>query len=161
MILVKEEVQTAFKNIQDYIAELEGKLANKDKEIADFKNKASSLEAEKTSAAEKLKQMETEMSELSSVYEELKGRKDVEVDIQEVMKLYVILTEQVLDGNSHIRLLTLLHGQKETMTKDELSKSSGIQPAATLRTIFDLRNNGLVTYNDENEKVKLIRRLFD
>ncbi|MHA1185862.1 MAG: hypothetical protein ACTSSK_03165, partial [Candidatus Heimdallarchaeota archaeon] len=60
-----------------------------------------------------MKQMEKEMSELSSVYEEMKGQKDIEINLQEVMKLYVILTEQVLDGSSHIKLLTLLHGKKK------------------------------------------------
>jgi hypothetical protein len=47
------------------------------------------------------------------------------------------------------------------MTKSELSKASGIQPAATLRAIFELRNNGLVTYDENNEETKLVRRLFD
>ncbi len=159
--LTNDTIQKAFDNITNYVKELEAKVASHDQQMADTKKAAESLEKEKMSAAEKLKKMEEEMVELSSVYEDLKGRADIEIDIQEVMKLYVILTEQVLDGNSHIRMLTLLHGKKEKMTKDELSKASGIQPAAILRTIFDLRNNGLVTYNDENQKVKLIRRLFD
>lgn len=160
-ILTNDTIQNAFDSIKNYITELEAKIATHDNEMVETKKAAENLEKEKTSAAEKLKKMEDEMMELSSVYEELKGRADVEIDLQEVMKLYIILTEQVLDGNAHIRMLTLLHGKKELMTKEELSKASGIQPAAILRTIFDLRNNGLVTYNDENQKVKLVRRLFD
>ncbi len=159
--MVDTKIEGAIKDIQDYITELETKIAKYDLDISKAKEKASKLAKEKTSAAEKLRKMEDEMSELSSVYEELKGRKDVEIDIQEVMRLYVILTEQVLDGSAHIKLLTLLHGKKENMTKNDLSMASGIQPAATLRAIFDLRNNGLVTYNDENEIVKLVRRLFE
>ena len=160
-ILTNETIQNAFDRIQNYIKELETKVAANDQKLADSKKAADNLVKEKMSATEKLNKMEEEMMELSSVYEDLKGRADVEIDLQEVMKLYIILTEQVLDGNSHIRMLTLLHGKKDFMTKEELSKASGIQPAATLRTIFDLRNNGLVTYNDENHKVKLVRRLFD
>jgi chromosome segregation ATPase len=159
--LVDTKIEGAIKDIQEYISELEAKLAKKDQEVAKAKETASKMESAKTSAAVKLKKMEDEMSELSSVYEELKGRKDVEIDIQEVMRLYVILTEQVLDGSSHIKLLTLLHGKKENMTKNELSMASGIQPAATLRAIFDLRNNGLVTYDENNETTKLVRRLFE
>ena len=160
-ILTNDTIQNAFDSIQRYIKELEAKIAANDQKLAETKRASESFEKEKMSATEKLKQMEEEMMELSSVYEDLKGRADVEIDLQEVMKLYIILTEQVLDGNAHMRMLTLLHGKKALMTKDELSKASGIQPAATLRTIFDLRNNGLVTYNDENQKVKLVRRLFD
>jgi hypothetical protein len=119
------------------------------------------LEKEKEDAISKLKQMESEMSELSSVYEELKGQKDVEINLQEVMKLYVILTEQVLDGSAHIKILTLLHGKKKDMTKSDLAMASGIQSAATLRAIFELRNNGLVNYNEENETVTLVRRLWE
>ena len=159
--MVDTKIELAIKDIQDYINELETKVAKYEEDISKAKDKASKLAKEKTSAAEKLKKMEDEMSELSSVYEELKGRKDVEIDIQEVMRLYVILTEQVLDGSSHIKILTLLHGKKENMTKHELSMASGIQPAATLRAIFDLRNNGLVTYDENNETTKLVRRLFE
>jgi len=160
-ILTNDTIQNAFDSIQSYIKELEAKIAANDQKLAETKRASESFEKEKMSATEKLKQMEEEMMELSSVYEDLKGRADVKIDLQEVMKLYIILTEQVLDGNAHMRMLTLLHGKKALMTKDELSKASGIQPAATLRAIFDLRNNGLVTYNDENQKVKLVRRLFD
>ncbi len=159
--MTNNTIQNAFNSIENYVQELEAKIAKQDQERIDLKKTAEEFDKEKESSAQKLKEMEEEMMNLSSVYEDLKGRADVEIDLQEVMKLYVILTEQVLDGNAHIRMLTLLHGKKKLMTKDELSKASGIQPAATLRTIFDLRNNGLVTYNDENQKVKLIRRLFD
>ncbi len=161
LTLVDAKVQEAINEIKDYISKLEAKLEKKEKEIAKSKEASSAIEDERISAIEKLRKMEAEMAELSSVYEEMKGRQDVRIDLQEVMKLYVILTEQVLDGSSHIKLLTLLHGAKETMTKNELSKASGIQPAATLRAIFDLRNNGLVTYNENNEETKLVRRLFD
>ncbi len=159
--MVNQQVQDAFDSIKDYIVNLEKKLENQKLEMKSKLSAVDSLQEEKQSAIEKLKQMEKEMSELSSVYEELKDRKDVEINLQEVMKLYVILTEQVLDGSSHIKLLTLLHGAKERMTKEELSKASGIQPAATLRAIFDLRNNGLVDYDEEADNVKLVRRLFD
>lgn len=159
--MVNQQVQDAFNSIKDYIANLEKKLDNQRTEMESKFSEVGSLQQEKDSAVEKLKQMEREMSELSSVYEDLKDRKDIEINLQEVMKLYVILTEQVLDGSTHIKILTLLHGAKERMTKEELSKASGIQPAATLRAIFDLRNNGLVEYNEEADKVKLVRRLFN
>ncbi|NHJ03558.1 MAG: hypothetical protein EAX90_01955 [Candidatus Heimdallarchaeota archaeon] len=158
--MTNEIIQTSFKNIEGYITKLEEKLTKKEQQIQEMENKANMIAEEKDSAAEKLRQMEEEMQQLSSVYEELKSSKDVEINLQEVMKLYVILTEQVLDGNAHIRILTLLHGKKEKMSKEELSKASGIQPAATLRAIFELRNNGLVTYEEDTEKVKLVRRLF-
>ncbi len=159
--MVDEKVQTAFKNIEDYITQLESKLKANEEELATLKGASKKLENERTSAADRLKKMEQDMIELSSVYEELKGQKDVEINLHEVMKLYVILTEQVLDGSSHIKILILLHGAKLNMTKTELSKASGIQPAATLRTIFDLRNNGLISYDENNETVTLIQRLFN
>ncbi|HUT80616.1 MAG TPA: hypothetical protein VMZ29_05365 [Candidatus Bathyarchaeia archaeon] len=158
--MVDSKVEEAITNIKNHILDLENKLQAKQTEIDKLNMRTENLSEEKASAAEKLKQMEKDMAELSSVYEEMKGKKDFEINIQEVMRLYVILTEQVLDGSSHIKILTLLHGAKEKMTKDEISKASGIQPAATLRAIFELRNNGLVEYDDTTEKVKLIRRLF-
>jgi chromosome segregation ATPase len=161
MRLVDQRIDDAFKSITDYIADLERKLTDKENEMASKLAEVDSLKNEKDTAFERLQKMENEMAELSSVYEELKDRKDVEINLHEVMKLYVILTEQVLDGTTHIKILTLLHGAKELMTKEELSKASGIQPAATLRAIFDLRNNGLVEYDENADQVKLVRRLFD
>ncbi|MHA1211658.1 MAG: hypothetical protein ACTSSH_04270 [Candidatus Heimdallarchaeota archaeon] len=158
--MVNDKVDNAFTSIKAYITELENKIKNTEDEMKGAADKANLLASEKQSAVEKLRQMENDMQELSSVYEDLKGQKDVEINIQEVMKLYIILTENVLDGSTHIKILTLLHGAKEKMTKDELSKASGIQAVATLRAIFDLRNNGLVEYDEETEKVKLVRRLF-
>ncbi|MBN1330181.1 MAG: winged helix-turn-helix transcriptional regulator [Candidatus Heimdallarchaeota archaeon] len=158
--MVDTRVEEAITNIKNHIAELENKLQAKQAEIDKLNQKTENLSEEKASASEKLKQMEKDMAELSSVYEEMKNKKDFEINIQEVMRLYVILTEQVLDGSSHIKILTLLHGAKERMTKEEISKASGIQPAATLRAIFELRNNGLVDYDDSTERVKLVRRLF-
>ncbi|MEA2069874.1 MAG: hypothetical protein U9O98_01140 [Asgard group archaeon] len=147
--------------IEEYIDNLKNELEQKENRIQELISTKSNLKDQKESAIERLRKMEEEMEELSSVYEDLRKQKDVQIDLQEVMRLYVILTEQVLNGNAHMRLLTLLHGKKDLMTKDELSKASGIQPAPTLRAIFDLRNNGLVTYNEQNEEVKLVKRLFD
>lgn len=159
--MANNRIETAIKSIKEYISELEAKLGDKDKEIENMKQKANGFADEKDSAVQKLKQMEEEMQQLSSVYEELKASKDVEINLQEVMKLYVILTEQVLDGNAHIKILSLLHGKKEIMSKSELSKALGLQPVATLKAIFDLRNNGLVTYDENNDQTKLVRRLFN
>ena len=159
--MVYEKIQIALNSITDYVADLEKKLKMKEKELQEKVSQTSLLSKEKDSAAEKLRKMEQDLAELSSVYEEIKDKQDYKINIQEVMKLYIILTEQVLDGSAHIKLLTLLHGAKQNMTKSELSKASGIRPAPTLRSIFDLRNNGLVEYNEETEQVKLLQRLFD
>jgi chromosome segregation ATPase len=159
--LSNQKLQDAIKNIQEYVASLQSAIKDKDAEILKMKNKLDKIQEQKSESELKLAEMESEMEQLSSVYEELKQQKDMEINLQEVMRLYVILTEQVLDGNAHIRLLTLLHGKKETMTKEELSKASGIMPAQTLRAIFALRNHGLVTFDENTEEVKLVRRLFN
>jgi len=159
--MVQNKIQAAFDMIKDYVTELEKKLQEKEQQLLESQNQYKKLAAEKDSAAEKLAKMEKDMEELSSVYEELQKQKDSQINFQEVFRLYIILTEQVLDGSTHIKILSLLHGARVHLTKDELSKASGIQPAATLRAIFDLRNNGLVEYDEETERVKLVRRLFD
>ena len=75
-----EKVQTAFKDIQAYIDSLEKKLKDHETKLAEVETTTSAIEEERTAAVAKLKQMEKEMSELSSVYEEMKGQKDVEIN---------------------------------------------------------------------------------
>ncbi|MCF2143604.1 MAG: hypothetical protein K9W42_07885 [Candidatus Heimdallarchaeota archaeon] len=159
--MTQNKLQTAFDMIKSYVEQLERQLQEKDQQLKESQKQFETLAAEKNDAAEKLAKMEKDMAELSSVYEELQKKQESRIDFQEVFRLYIILTEQVLDGSAHIKILSLLHGAKEYLTKDELAKASGIRPAATLRAIFDLRNNGLVEYDDETERVKLVRRLFE
>lgn len=158
--MVKNEVQNAIQKVTDYISKLENELTEVKKELKQAQKKAKSISKERNTAEEKLAEMEKEMEELSSVYEELRKQKITKIDLQEVMKLYILLTEQVLHGNAHIRILTLLHGKKDKMTKEELSKATGILPAETLKAIFDLRNNGLVNYDIETNEVSLVRKIF-
>ena len=110
--MVDAKIESAIKDIQDYISKIESQLAKRESEIAKAKETASQFKSESASAAEKLKKMEQEMAELSSVYEELKGRADVEIDLQEVMRLYVILTEQVLILLKFLKDQNLVEGHK-------------------------------------------------
>jgi chromosome segregation ATPase len=155
------KIKTSLNTIQDYISSLEKKVSKYDQDIEKLKKDLKEERGKKNESLNQLEEIENELNELSSVYEELKKQKEVQLDFKEIMRLYVILTEQVLDGNAHIRLLTLLHGKKKIMTKEELEKASGILPAATLRAIFDLRNNGLVKYDDESKEVTLVKRIFE
>ncbi|MBD3190776.1 MAG: hypothetical protein GF308_09035 [Candidatus Heimdallarchaeota archaeon] len=158
--LVKDEVKNAIQKVTDYISQLENDLKDTRKQLEIAQEKAKTMSKKRNSAENKLAELEKQMEELSSVYEELRKQKITKIDLQEVMRLYVLLTEQVLHGNAHIRILTLLHGKKEIMTKEELSKATGILPAETLKAIFDLRNNGLVNYDDETAEVSLVQRIF-
>jgi len=94
------------------------------------------------------------------MYSELSKKKDEAIDVRELLTIYVTLLEQVFAGMPHARVLWLLHGAKTTLTRDEITKTSGFQPAVILKSIFDLQNSKLVQYDTNSQDVKLIRKLY-
>ena len=107
---------------------------------------------------EKLDHIENQLEKAMKEYEDL--AKNVKADALKMLDLYLVLLEQVFSANPHMRLLLVLHGDKETYTLEELSKATGINQLEVRQAIFAMRNVNVVEYNDETHEVKLLQRLF-
>ena len=94
------------------------------------------------------------------MYQEISKEKTEVKNISNLLKIYVTLLEEVFYGRPHARILWLLHETKETMTREELNKTLGFQPAVILRAIQELRNAGLVSYNEDTGEVVLKKRIL-
>jgi predicted RNase H-like nuclease (RuvC/YqgF family) len=108
----------------------------------------------------KLKDIEDQMSRLSKTYQELAGKQVEAVDVRELLAIYVTLLEQVFEGRPHAKILWLLHGQKQKMTRAEINKSSGVQPAIVLKSIYDLASANLIHYDEDSQELSIKRRLY-
>jgi archaellum component FlaC len=118
------------------------------------------LKQENNGMASKLKDIEDQMNRISKTYQELSGKFTEAVDVRELLTIYVTLLEQVFEGRPHAKILWLLHGKKAVLTRDEINKSSGFQPAIVLKSIYDLANANLINYNDNTKELSLKRKLY-
>jgi chromosome segregation ATPase len=132
------------------------------------------LEKEKQERDQKIGQMTGEqmrlLEEYAKVKEELKKfakiaaeLEDQELDfekIQALLSIYSVLLEKIFQGQPHFKILFLLHGDKDRMTRDDLKNATGIQGAMVLRAVQELDKVGLIEYDMEKNTAKLLKRLF-
>jgi hypothetical protein len=151
------EYEEKFKNLREKL----GKALEVVKEAEESKgDEIRKLRESNATMSSKLKDIETQMAKLSKTYQELAGKQAEAVDVRELLTIYVTLLEQVFEGRPHAKILWLLHGKKATMTRDEINKTSGVQPAIVLKSIHDLANAGLINYNEETQELSVKRRLY-
>jgi predicted RNase H-like nuclease (RuvC/YqgF family) len=118
------------------------------------------LREENAAKASQLKEIEDQMAKISKTYQELAGKQTEAVDVRELLTIYVTLLEQVFEGRPHAKILWLLHGKKTVLTRSEINKTSGFQPAIVLKSIFDLANANLINYNENTQELSLKRKLY-
>ena len=110
-----------------------------------------------------LKEYEVLKEELKSFQEIATAARRKEFDFEEIknlLKVYGVLISEIYDATAHYRILDLLHGDKEEMSKDEIKGASGISGAMVLHAIFDLRKADLISYDEETGLAKLVSRIF-
>jgi len=76
------------------------------------------------------------------------------------LSIYTVLVSEIWAGQAHYRILLTLHGDKEVMTREELKTTLGIGGAFVLHSVQELAKVGLVEYDMDTSRVKLIERLF-
>ena len=184
----EEKLSNVFSEISEILSETKNNLENleeKKKELEEEKNllaiEISRLSIEKQDLVLKSKEKEDKIGELTSnqqdllkeyevLKEELKAFQEIataarrkEFDLKEIknlLKIYGVLISQIYDATPHYRILDLLHGDKEEMSKDEIKGASGISGAMVLHAIFDLRKADLISYDEETGLAKLVSRIF-
>jgi len=153
---LEKEREKYIKELKDKEAEIE-KLSTETKEKLE---KVNELEQKNKEYEEKLNNLEESMSKFRTMYEELAAEKAKEMDIEELLAIYSILFENVFAANPHTKILLLLQGtDKEEWTREEIVKTTGITPAAVMKALYDLRNNGIVDIAEDNKTVRLVQRL--
>lgn len=110
-----------------------------------------------------LKEYEVLKEELKSFQEIATAARRKEFDFEEIknlLKVYGVLISEIYDATAHYKILDLLHGDKEEMSKDEIKGATGISGAMVLHAIFDLRKAKLINYDEDTGLAKLVRRIF-
>ncbi len=177
----KNELQ----NEKDQLADEIGRLSMEKQSIEDakknlelekdeLKTEARILKLESQEKEEKIGELNTQQKDLLKEYEvlreELKTFQEIataasrkEFDFEEIknlLKVYGVLISQIYDATAHYRILDLLHGDKEKMSKEDIKGATGITGAMVLHAIFELRKANLIEYDEETGMTKLVHRIF-
>lgn len=169
-----DAVEDTFKNLTEVLEKARKDLREISDERKKLEREKKELEKEKAKQEQKIGVMSSEQKRLLEEYEKVKielgklskiahDREDSELSfdrIQALLSIYMILLEEIWQGQPHFRILYTLHGDKEKMTREELKMTTGIEGAMVLRAIQELAKVELVEYDIETQEVKLLKRLF-
>lgn len=160
----KEDLADVFKTVTAVLEEAKSaimKLQVLEKDKAEADKTIQTMTGEQKRLLQEYATLQSDLKRMSSVANEL-GQKEFNFQqVQAVLSIYMVLLEQVWQSQAHFKILFLLHGQKQEMSRQDLAKASGISSAMILRAIFELRNANLVFYDEDTGMTKLVRRFLD
>jgi chromosome segregation ATPase len=147
------------------------KLENDKQKLEIEKHK---LELEKQERDQKIGSMTEEQRRLLKEYEKVKVElakfaklaeeaESHELDFERItalLSIFRVLVEKIWQGQPHYRILMTLHGEKETLTRDELKNTTGIGGAYILRAVQELAKVELVDHDIDSGTVTLRQRLY-
>jgi len=155
-----QELENARREKEAQIEKLVKELEISKEKVSKSEDEIRKLEKSNMEMKQELQGIQEQFSKISEMYRELSKKKDEAIGIRELLTIYVTLLEQVFAGMPHAKILWLLHGAKNTLKREELVKTSGVQPAVILKSIYDLQNANLVTYDMNSQNVTLIKKLY-
>lgn len=138
--------------------EEETKLLEKEKEERD--EKIGAMSEEQMKLLDEYESLKVELSKLAKVAEESQEAGFSFERIKALLSIYAVLIEKIWQGQPHYRILTVLHGDREKMTREQIKNSTGIAGAFVIRAVNELANVELLDYDEETGLVKLKQRLF-
>jgi chromosome segregation ATPase len=160
---LKQEVESARQEIETYKQEIKSKddeLNALRTKFEELRSERERIESEDAKMRDEYLAVQEQLKKLSGMYQELSAKHDEAIDVRELLSIYIVLLEEVFQGRPHVRILFMLHGDKAQLTRDEIVKAGGFQPAIVLHSIHDLAGANLVKYDMENDVVELVRKIF-
>jgi hypothetical protein len=169
-----EELRTARREAEEKAWAAEESVKTLQTELETYKQEKDDLERSKTEAVSEIErerdelraemnQITSQLERVSELYQEASAEKDKlqeKVDVSDLLAIYITLLETVFYGKPHARIMYTLHDVGKPITRKNLASSTGIQPAAVLKAIHDLKNADLVSYDEESQETALIKDIL-
>ncbi len=141
----------------DHVADL---LLQKDNEIDSLKSENEDLQTNLAQVKSQMNHITSQLEHISKQYEDLTMERGKQIDALKMLDIYLVLLEKVYSANPHTRILVVAHGEKQEWTIKELARATGIEPLAVRRALFELRNAGLFSYDENSGKARLLKRIW-
>ena len=168
-ILQKEKIQLEEEKIK-----LEGETQKLEIDKKNLEEATKKLELEKQERDQKIGSLTEEQVKLLDEYQKVKVElqkfmtsaaeaENAEFNFERVralLSIYSVLVSEIWQGQPHYRILKILHGEKESMSREEIKNTTGIGGAFVLRSVQELAKVDLVEYDMDTGVTKLKKRLF-
>lgn len=118
------------------------------------------LKAKYDEAQSKIDHIDSQLSDTVGRLESMSKSTTKDVDALKLLDVYLVLMEQVFESGPHVRLLLILHGDKEEWNLTEMVQASGISALKVRQAMHELRNAGVLEFNEETEVITLTQRFM-
>jgi chromosome segregation ATPase len=149
----KAKLEKDKQNLEEETQKLELEKREKDQKIG-------TMTAEQKRLLEEYEKVKIELAKFAKLAEEAEAHEFDFERITALLSIFRVLVEKIWQGQPHYQVLKVLHGEKETMTRDEIKNTTGIGGAYILRAIQELANVELVDHNIDTSEVTLRQRLY-
>ncbi|MFX1311741.1 MAG: hypothetical protein ACFFHD_03880 [Promethearchaeota archaeon] len=156
----KAKLETEKKQLELDKLKLEEETEKLEKEKQERDQKIGSLTEEQMKLLEEYKKVQVELKKFMKAAEEAEEAEYNFERVRALLSIYTVLVSEIWQGQPHYRILLLLHGEKDEMTRDQIKNTLGIGGAFVLHSIQELAKVGLVDYDMDTASVKLRERLF-
>jgi predicted nuclease with TOPRIM domain len=157
--LETEKLLNDYQSMISKIANLQDEKESVQKHLEGLETDLSTLSSEKEEIKTERDLLAEELQRIGRLYEDLTGKQASQEELKGVLNIYITLMEEVFSGRIHFKVLSIIHGEKNTWKRDELVKSTGITEIKLRSILGELVRANLIVYDEEKATVKLIRRL--
>ena len=162
---IKNKYSAAISSLNGVLDDLEAEITSKNadllSEVDKLKSENHVLSTKYGEAKAKLDKIEGQLQETVDQLSTISKGQQKDVDAMKLLDIYLVLMGDVFNSAAHVKLLFIMHGQKETYTLEELTKATGMSGIQVRKAVFELRNSNIVTYNDDTTETKLVTRFMD
>ena len=162
---IKNKYSAAISSLNGVLDDLEAEISSKNadllSEVDKLKSENSDLSTKYKTAKDKLDKIESQLQDTVDQLSTISKGAQKDVDAMKLLDIYLVLMGDVFNSAAHVKLLFIMHGQKDEYTLDELTKATGMGGIQVRQALFELRNSNIVTYNDDTTEAKLVTRFMD
>ena len=149
----KELLEQDKVKLEEATEKLEKEKQERDQKIGD-------LTGEQMKLLDEYKKVKVELGKFMTATEEAEHAEFNFERVRALLSIYTVLVSEIWQGQPHYRILKILHGDKESMSRDEIKNTTGIGGAYVLRCVQELAKVGLIEYDMDTQTAKLKERLF-
>jgi chromosome segregation ATPase len=148
-----QKLEVDKKNLEGATKKLELEKQERDKKIG-------SLTEEQVKLLDEYQKVKVELQKFMTSAAEAENAEFNFERVRALLSIYSVLVSEIWQGQPHYRILKILHGEKESMSREEIKNTTGIGGAFVLRSVQELAKVDLVEYDMDTGITKLKKRLF-
>jgi len=156
----KSQLELEKTNLESEKKKLEEETQKLEQEKQERDQKIGSLTEEQKRLLKEYASLKVELKKLAKVAEESQESEFDFGRIKALLSITQLLISEIWQGQPHYRILLILHGEREEMSREQIKNTTGISGAMVLRAVHELAKINVLEYDEDTSMVKLKRRLF-